>query len=1504
MKNLLYASFGNFYKVVCLCFVFLCFCNVNKVSAQVINEGFEESVWQAIANSSNGVVNITATGANSTMIYYYNATSSSSTYTAATTNTSTFASSSATTGTGSTKASYTVYYTSSGLNTSPNSGAWSYSKMTTNSDTKLNKAHSATTSAQLTTSGYLITPVINNGLASLTLWMAPQGAFAVGINTNTSATQPTYTSSGTNTLGGFTYYTQSFPASGTAGYSSMQSFNIPVTFSGPCQVGIFNASSSSIYLDDIVITSFATGTLPTVTLNSATKNGQFGGNAAATISTNNPTPYSTVFQSGIIWSTTNTPLPDTSLSTKTTNGPGGFNVFSGPIAAAITGLTAGTNYYVRAYAVTSGGLVYSNMLSFITDPPVIPTLSTVNATGVTSLSAISGGTFGNDGGATITAKGVCWSTATNPTIALPTKTNDGTGATNFTSTLAVLAPSTTYYTRAYATNSVGTAYGNQITFTTPAASPTLLALPNSLNFGKVVINTTSAENTFSLTGIVLTPTNGSITLTAPTNYQISLTSGAGYTSSLNVPYASGTLATTTVYVHFTPTLYGPLPGNITITGGGVPPQNVALTGIGIQSPNDYSNKGTDFWVGYASHQDMYNGATTIESNGGDQTMVLYFTSDQNATVTVSIPGLGYNPAPVAVVANAVTTFTIPNQIAAQYPELYLEGKSVNGIHITSDIPIVGYAHIYADYVSGATLLLPTTTWGTEYNSINYTQNAGSNDDSYSYFFVVAKDDNTTLQITPTNTTLGGKLAGVPFAVTLNKGEIYNVLGGTGTDFTGSKIKSTDCNKKIAVFSGNNRTQIAPCSGTSSDNLFQQATPKGAWGTKYLTSQTIGTVRNNIFRVCVSDPASVVKVNGVPLPSTTYPTATLQNNFFYEFEDSIPTSITADKPIMVAQYCKSTNGCTSSTGGPVNGDPEMIFISPVEQAINKAILYCSPNQTIAFHFINVIIPNAGVAGFTLDGVNMSSKFKPHFEPGFSYAALDSLNGAKLQPGKHIIQSTVGFNAIVYGFGDNTTGGSKPPRESYGYNAGTQLKDLTQNLLVQNPYAISSSATTCKNMPFKFRIVLPYSPANVFSLTWNFNNNINLSPTNTNITQTVPASDSMFTLNGQSLYVYSIPTLYTFTASGTYPVSVTANVNSLDGCSGSKSYNFNVIVTDGVIANFTMANYRVCFKDSARFFDASNGQGSTIIKWNWDFGNGTIDSVKNPVRYYTSPGVYTVKLRSINDVGCYADYSRLDTVLVLPAANFTSNAPVCINVPIQFTDASTPGGGTINTWLWNFGDLTPTSSTQNPTHTYATANTFNVKLNLITADGCKDSTTKSVTVLPILSSPTVTVGTITPTSVQFNWAAVANASGYEVSINGGTYQSVGTNLTYTASNLQPNQAVTIIVRALGTLVCQQNTGTASATTLLPDLGIFVPNTFTPNGDGKNDVFKVYGNLIQKVHIQIFNQWGQKIFETTDVAGGWDGTYNGQAQPVGVYIYVVSAVMTDGRTINKKGSINLIR
>lgn len=91
---------------------------------------------------------------------------------------------------------------------------------------------------------------------------------------------------------------------------------------------------------------------------------------------------------------------------------------------------------------------------------------------------------------------------------------------------------------------------------------------------------------------------------------------------------------------------------------------------------------------------------------------------------------------------------------------------------------------------------------------------------------------------------------------------------------------------------------------------------------------------------------------------------------------------------------------------------------------------------------------------------------------------------------------------------------------------------------------------------------------------------------------------------------------------------------------------------------------------------------------------------------------------------------------------------------------------------------------------------------------------------------------------------------------------------------------------------------------DKDVFVPNVFSPNGDGKNDLLMVYGNYIDRIDMRIFNQWGEQIDRITDKTRGWDGRFKGKPQPVGVYVYVLQAQLSDGRIVNLKGSITLIR
>lgn len=138
---------------------------------------------------------------------------------------------------------------------------------------------------------------------------------------------------------------------------------------------------------------------------------------------------------------------------------------SGQFASTLAQLMSNTTYYVRTFATNAVGTAYGEEVSFTTTPPVLPTVETHNVTEITRYSAICGGNVTDNGGLDVTARGICWSTSQNPTLADNFKSG-GAGTGSFSCTMTNLTAMTTYYVRAYATNSLGTEYGAQMSFTT------------------------------------------------------------------------------------------------------------------------------------------------------------------------------------------------------------------------------------------------------------------------------------------------------------------------------------------------------------------------------------------------------------------------------------------------------------------------------------------------------------------------------------------------------------------------------------------------------------------------------------------------------------------------------------------------------------------------------------------------------------------------------------------------------------------------------------------------------------------------------------------------------------------------------------------------------------------------------------------------------------------------------------------------------------------------------
>jgi gliding motility-associated-like protein len=269
----------------------------------------------------------------------------------------------------------------------------------------------------------------------------------------------------------------------------------------------------------------------------------------------------------------------------------------------------------------------------------------------------------------------------------------------------------------------------------------------------------------------------------------------------------------------------------------------------------------------------------------------------------------------------------------------------------------------------------------------------------------------------------------------------------------------------------------------------------------------------------------------------------------------------------------------------------------------------------------------------------------------------------------------------------------------------------------------------------------------------------------------------------------------------------------------------------------------------------------------------------------------------------------TVNPIPQPPLVNNITAC-NGSSATLQVQNPQAGVTYNWYNTAAGGTPLASGTSYTVNNVTSNsTYYVEA--AGAGNCIATTRGSatITVLQPLPQPVVTLTNTTFTSLTFSWNAIPGATGYEVTTNGGaSYQTPSsgpTGTTHTISGLNGNTTIILQVRALGAQACENSILSAPVSgTTLSSKEIFVPNVFTPNNDGRNDLLLVYGNYISAIQFNIFNQWGELIFVSNNSSIGWNGTHKGQQQPVGVYTYTLRVVLQDGTIVNKKGSINLIR
>lgn len=370
----------------------------------------------------------------------------------------------------------------------------------------------------------------------------------------------------------------------------------------------------------------------------------------------------------------------------------------------------------------------------------------------------------------------------------------------------------------------------------------------------------------------------------------------------------------------------------------------------------------------------------------------------------------------------------------------------------------------------------------------------------------------------------------------------------------------------------------------------------------------------------------------------------------------------------------------------------------------------------------------------------------------------------------------------------------------------------------------------------------------------------------------------------------------TDNGTPPMTTTGNVI--------------VNVIPGPTANFTTNG--VCPGFGMPFTNTSTSINGSIVQQHWDFGltpqTNDTSNITSPTFVYNTPGVYQVTLLVYDSLGCKDTMQQNVEVYYLPVVSFsggptTGCAPLCVD----FLDQSTVQNSNAAQWLWQFGDG-GTDTLQNPTYCYNNQGQYSVILTVTSAEGCvyTDSLSQYITVIPgpqaaftfgpqpaSISDPTILfTDQSTAGPVEWYWA---------FGPPGGT--SNLQNPTYVYPDTGAFQVMLVVSAAGG--ACPD---TAWAEVIIsPELLVWIPNAFTPNGDGKNDIFMpVFSDpsYVTDYEFLVFDRWGNLLFNTNDPYKGWDGRVKGDTGQIDTYVFRCWVRGLDGKDHRFIGSINLIR
>lgn len=864
-------------------------------------------------------------------------------------------------------------------------------------------------------------------------------------------------------------------------------------------------------------------------------------------------------------------------------------------------------------------------------------------------------------------------------------------------------------------------------------------------------------------------------------------------------------------------------------------------------------EGTEFWLGFMENMD------------NSQVSDLAITSNNGASGLVEIPASGWSQA-FTVSPEGSVEVHLP--LAITQPSA--TGTFPFGVRVTSDDTISVYAINRTGASDDATMVKPKRALGFNYYISAWQEPSPKND--LSEFIIVSTGDETTVKITD--------LTGDVSTITLNEGELYQYQ--SGTELTGTLIESV-CNldgksHPIAVFSGARATCVGGV--IARDHLYSQLYPIEEWGTSF-NMAPLPHSNDYFFHIIASKDGTIVTADG----GDYY----LDKGDFFELNQIGPSYISANNPISVQLYKRGLGFLTDNI---LDGDPLMINVSPDNLGVIDTRFYSFDIDGIDFdypQYVQIVTPTSNTDQIYLDDVLVTTWEVNPENPSVSFAEISLPD----ESDDHSIVST-GVAFIAYPSG-------QLHGRSYGYCIGHNSPffepDFEIGYLSDTLNYQVFEDTICSCEPLWFNGVYPDSDATYL---WDF-------------------GDGSTEFGNGLTHEFS---------NGNFDVTLT--VMNEEGCIMDTLMKYNLVVINCDILMEPIGT--ICQGDSVTLTSVAG------LEWLWSTGETTASIIVAP----TETTTYSLEVD-----GGVTDICEEITVYVYEKqlSTLPDSLTKCSNEELLVT------AGVIGDYVWSTGEETE------EIYLVETGTYF---VSITDSNGCiiEDSVYVFVAEAPIWSlGETIYICTgesveLIPTGEitgeeEYEWSntettpsIIVNEAGlYKLTLVDSfctTVDSVLVNVVYPWELTLDNPFI-ICAKKVVLNVAQEfssylwSTGDTSAQIIADEPGLygvevtnvcgmyggtievifdctyafFVPNSFTANGDPMNPVFKGVGVGVEQYYLNIYDRWGELVFESNNIDFGWNGnTFIGEPAPMGSYVYQIEVIDVFGELHKYVGHVNLIR